>query len=42
MKGSCPRCKIDREFAMDLRFNGRRTFSCDGCGNLIELEEAAA
>ena len=40
MKGSCPRCKVEREFPLGLRFNGKRTFTCDGCGNLIGLEQA--
>lgn len=40
MKGSCPRCKVDREFQLDLRFSGPRSFTCDGCGNLIQLEQA--
>jgi len=41
MKGSCPRCKVEREFPkLELRFNGPRSFTCDGCGNLIELEQA--
>jgi hypothetical protein len=41
MKGSCPRCKVDRDFPLGgLRFNGPRTFTCDGCGNLIELQQA--
>src|SRR5437899_310785 len=32
MKGACPRCKVDRDFPLGLRFNGPRTFTCDGCG----------
>lgn len=40
MKGSCPRCKVDRDFPLELRFNGKRSFTCDGCGNLIGLEQA--
>ncbi len=40
MKGSCPRCKVERDFPLELRFNGKRSFTCDGCGNLIELEPA--
>jgi hypothetical protein len=40
MHGSCPRCNLDREFALRVRFNGKRTFTCDGCGNLIEVELA--
>lgn len=37
LKGACPRCKVSREFKLDLRFKGKRSFTCDGCGNLIEL-----
>ena len=40
MHGSCPRCKVERDFKLGLRFNGPRTFTCDGCGNLIGLEPA--
>lgn len=40
MRGACPRCKHDRVFQLGLRFNGKRQFTCDGCGNLITLEEA--
>lgn len=40
MHGSCPRCKVERDFALGIRFNAKRTFTCDGCGNLIELEPA--
>ncbi|MBL8950350.1 MAG: hypothetical protein JNK82_06215 [Myxococcaceae bacterium] len=43
MKGSCPRCKKDREFQhLELRFNGPRSFTCDECGNLIALAPAGA
>ena len=41
MKGSCPRCKVERDFELDLRFTGKRSFTCDGCGNLIEMEPAS-
>ena len=41
MKGACPRCKVERDFPLELRFNGKRSFTCDGCGNLIELAPAA-
>ena len=37
---TCTRCKKERAFTLGLRFNGKRSFTCDGCGNLIELEEA--
>ena len=40
MHGSCPRCKVERDYELRLRFNGKRTFTCDGCGNLIEIELA--
>jgi hypothetical protein len=40
MKGTCPRCKVERSYKLGIRFNGKRTFTCDGCGNLIDLEEA--
>ena len=42
MHGSCPRCKVERDFKLGVRFNGPRTFTCDGCGNLIGLEEASS
>ncbi len=39
MTGSCPRCKRQRTFEkLELRFNGKRSFTCDECGNLVELE----
>lgn len=40
MHGSCPRCKVDRDFPLGIRFNGARSFTCDGCGNLIALAPA--
>ena len=40
MNGSCPRCKKERVFKLGLRFNGKRSFTCGDCGNLIEMEEA--
>ena len=39
LHGSCPRCKVDRDYKLGIRFNGPRSFTCDGCGNLIELEQ---
>ncbi|MBK7857526.1 MAG: hypothetical protein IPJ65_02650 [Archangiaceae bacterium] len=42
IKGSCPRCKVEREYQLSLRFNGPRSFTCDGCGNLIELQQVGA
>lgn len=42
MHGACPRCKVERDFTLGLRFNGPRTFTCDGCGNLIQLEKQAS
>jgi hypothetical protein len=40
LKGACPRCKVDRVFELGLRHLKKRTFTCDGCGNLIDIEEA--
>ena len=40
MHGSCPRCKVERDYQLRLRFNGKRSFTCDGCGNLIDIEIA--
>jgi hypothetical protein len=37
VQGRCPRCKVDREFALELRFNGPRSFTCDACKSLIEI-----
>jgi hypothetical protein len=39
IKGSCPRCKVDRTFPLSTRYSKKGSFSCDQCGNLIELEE---
>jgi hypothetical protein len=41
LKGACPRCKVDRVFELGVRHLKKRTFTCDGCGNLIEIEEAS-
>ena len=40
LKGSCPRCKVERTFPLSTRYSKKGSFSCDQCGNLIELEEA--
>jgi hypothetical protein len=41
LKGSCPRCKVERTFPLSTRYSKKGSFSCDQCGNLISLEEAS-
>jgi hypothetical protein len=40
IKGSCPRCKVDRSFPLSTRYSAKGSFACDQCGNLIELQQA--
>jgi hypothetical protein len=37
LTGACPRCKVDRVFRLNVKYAPRRSFHCDGCGNLVEL-----